>query len=79
MKPTPVRRVGPRLFCDLALSPGAEVALPEATARHAVNVLRLEPGDALTLFNGVGGEYRANLVTVNKRGAWARIAEFHAT
>jgi 16S rRNA (uracil1498-N3)-methyltransferase len=66
------------LYCDLALSPGAEIALPEAAARHAVNVLRLQAGDALTLFNGAGGEYRANLVMVNKREARARIIELHA-
>jgi 16S rRNA (uracil1498-N3)-methyltransferase len=63
----------------LPLSPGAEIALPETAARHAVTVLRLQVGDALNLFNGEGGEYRAHLVAVSKREARARIIEFHAT
>lgn len=32
--------------------------LPSGAARH-VQVLRLQPGDAITLFNGEGGEYTA--------------------
>lgn len=77
MKPLTTRIEGTRLYCDLALSPGAEVALPESAARHAATVLRLQVGDALNLFNGGGGEYRASLVAVNKREVRARIIEFH--
>lgn len=79
MKPALPRCAGPRLYCDLALSPGAEVTLPEAAAHHAVSVLRLQAGDALSLFNGEGGEYRAALVAVNKRETRARLLEFDAT
>ena len=78
MKPPSPRSTATRLYCDLPLAPGAEIVLPEAAARHAVTVLRLQPGDALTLFNGAGGEYRASLVAVNKREARARLLEFHA-
>jgi 16S rRNA (uracil1498-N3)-methyltransferase len=78
MKPTLPRRAATRLYCDLAFSPGAEIALPEAAARHAVSVLRLQVGDPLVLFNGAGGEYRASLVAVNKRESRARIIEFDA-
>jgi 16S rRNA (uracil1498-N3)-methyltransferase len=62
----------------LPLSPGAEIVLPEAAARHAVTVLRLQPGDTLRLFNGAGGEYSASLVAVNKRETRVRLIEFHA-
>lgn len=55
------------------------MVLPEAAARHAVSVLRLQQGDMLTLFNGEGGEYRARLVAVSKRESRARLLEFHAT
>jgi 16S rRNA (uracil1498-N3)-methyltransferase len=79
MKPESPRLAATRLYCDLALSPGAEVVLPEAAARHAVSVLRLQQGDMLTLFNGEGGEYRARLVAVSKRESRARLLEFHAT
>ena len=78
MKPEPPRRAATRLYCDLALSPGADVALPETTAHHALNVLRLQEGDALILFNGAGGEYRATLVAANKREARARLHGFEA-
>ena len=78
MKPTPPRPAGTRLYCDLPLSPGAELVLPESAARHAITVLRLREGDALTLFNGSGGEYRAALVAVNKREARVRLSAFDA-
>ena len=77
MKPPLPRSTGTRLYCDLPLSPGAEITLPEAAARHAVTVLRLQIDDTLTLFNGAGGEYSASLVAVSKRGTRARLTEFH--
>jgi 16S rRNA (uracil1498-N3)-methyltransferase len=77
MKPLSPRFAGTRLYCDLPLSPGAEIALPEAAARHAVTVLRLQVGDTLHLFNGAGGEYGASLVAANKREARVRLFEFH--
>jgi 16S rRNA (uracil1498-N3)-methyltransferase len=48
----------PRLYCEQPLQPGAQLALPPGAARH-VQVLRLQPGDALVLFDGRGGEYEA--------------------
>jgi 16S rRNA (uracil1498-N3)-methyltransferase len=54
----------PRFFCDAALHPGAELALPPGAARH-VQVLRLQPGEAITLFNGQGGQWQA---TVRRMG-----------
>ena len=54
----------PRIHCPEALSPGQSLALPAGAARH-VQVLRLQPGDALTLFDGRGGEYAA---TVERMG-----------
>lgn len=50
----------PRLFIDpqqAALAPGP-LRLPPAAARHT-RVLRLRAGDALTLFDGNGGEWTA--------------------
>ncbi|MBC5763722.1 16S rRNA (uracil(1498)-N(3))-methyltransferase [Ramlibacter albus] len=54
----------PRIFCETALQSGASLGLPPAAARH-VQVLRMQPGDALTLFDGRGGEYTA---TVERMG-----------
>ena len=50
----------PRIHCPGALRPGLAFDLPAGAARH-VQVLRLQPGDALVLFNGEGGEYRATI------------------
>jgi len=78
MMPHSPRFAGPRLFCDLPLSIGAEIVLPEFAARHAVTVLRLQAGDVLRLFNGAGGEYDASLIAVNKRETRVRLTGFHA-
>lgn len=46
-----------RFYADMALVPGSSVSLPDQTARH-VQVLRLQPGDRITLFNGQGNDPR---------------------
>ena len=40
-----------RFYADIALTPGTLVSLPDAVARH-VQVLRLQPGGHIILFNG---------------------------
>ena len=50
----------PRIHCEFPLRPGPGLALPAGAARH-VQVLRLQPGDELTLFDGQGGEYQARV------------------
>lgn len=56
-----------RLYVEAPLCPGPEVELPAGAAAHAVRVLRLRPGDPVTLFNGDGREYAARLVEVGRR------------
>ena len=56
----------PRLYLEAALSPGVEIELPEEAARH-VQVLRLQPGDGLTLFDGRGGEWTAEVLRMAGR------------
>jgi 16S rRNA (uracil1498-N3)-methyltransferase len=53
-----------------------ELDLPEAVARHAAQVLRLPPGAAMTLFDGKGGEYPAQLEITGKTKARARLGEW---
>jgi 16S rRNA (uracil1498-N3)-methyltransferase len=67
-----------RVFVDAPLAPGARIALPDDAAAHLVRVLRLEAGDACTLFNGDGRDYAARLTTAGKRGAEAEILEARA-
>jgi 16S rRNA (uracil1498-N3)-methyltransferase len=49
-----------RFYCPLPLVSGQVVDLPPTTARH-VQVLRMQPGHTLTLFNGEGGEFSAEV------------------
>ncbi|KVE41861.1 16S rRNA (uracil(1498)-N(3))-methyltransferase [Burkholderia sp. BDU5] len=65
----------PRFFVDAELQSDATLALPADVARH-VQVLRLATGDAITLFNGAGGQYRAEVVELDKRAALVRIGAF---
>lgn len=58
----------PRFFCDVPLSAGARIALPDALAHHALRVLRLRAGEAIVLFNGQGGQYPATLEVDGKAG-----------
>ena len=62
----------PRFFVDGPLAAGKTLPLPDDVVRH-VHVLRLQTGDAITLFDGAGGEYQAELVEIAKRAAVARI------
>jgi 16S rRNA (uracil1498-N3)-methyltransferase len=65
----------PRFYCSQELSVGAAVALPDHVAHH-VQVLRMTPGDEITLFNGEGGEYIASLTAMDKKRATAEIKAF---
>ena len=49
-----------RFYCPLPLIAGQVVDLPPTAARH-VQVLRMQPGHTLTLFNGEGGEFSAEV------------------
>ncbi|MFP4615404.1 MAG: 16S rRNA (uracil(1498)-N(3))-methyltransferase [Thiohalorhabdus sp.] len=57
----------PRVYLPEAEANGGELPLPEEAARYLVKVLRLEPGDPVTVFNGAGGEIHAELAGDAKR------------
>jgi 16S rRNA (uracil1498-N3)-methyltransferase len=52
----------PRFHCPTPLQTGEVIALPAGAARH-VQVLRMQPGGAITLFGGAerGGEFEATI------------------
>jgi 16S rRNA (uracil1498-N3)-methyltransferase len=54
-----------RFYCPTPLVTGQTLALPATAARH-VQVLRMQPGHALTLFNGEGGEYTAEVTQMGR-------------
>lgn len=58
-----------RLYLPQPLAEGAAVELPEPALRHLVQVLRMQAGEALTVFNGEGGEYAAVLATASRKAA----------
>ncbi|MEA3080784.1 MAG: rRNA (uracil1498-N3)-methyltransferase [Sphingomonadales bacterium] len=57
----------PRLFVRTALSDGASVELDAAQANYLGNVLRLDVGDDLLLFDGQSGEWLARIADVAKK------------
>ena len=64
-----------RFFCPQPLAPNSLAELPSAAAHHALRVLRLGAGDAVTLFNGEGGEYPGRIAEAGRAvrvqlGAW---------
>ena len=58
----------PRLFVEAPLSFKAEVAVDRDRANYLLNVLRLKSGDAILIFNGRDGEWRARIASAGKRG-----------
>jgi len=67
----------PRIHVDRPLAPGAEFALGAAATRH-VQVLRLQPGAALTLFDGSGGQWVGEVTAILRREVRVRTLQFDA-
>lgn len=59
----------PRCYQDAPLQVGALHTLDDTAFQHVCKVLRLQPGAALTLFNGDGQEYHGHLHSRDKRCA----------
>lgn len=68
----------PRFFCPTPLPSGTSLDLPPAVARH-VQVLRMQPGQAITLFNGEGGEWEATITRMGRSDVQVLIGPHHAT
>ena len=58
---------GQRLFLDHDLSPGSSVEATPEQVNYLVNVLRLEDGASILVFNGRDGEWRASLKRESKK------------
>jgi 16S rRNA (uracil1498-N3)-methyltransferase len=57
-----------RLHVDQPLAPAQSVVPSPAQAHYLFNVMRLGPGDAVALFNGRDGEWRAVVAQAGRRG-----------
>jgi 16S rRNA (uracil1498-N3)-methyltransferase len=64
-----------RVFVQTPLSAGSNVALEGTAANHVMRVLRLREGDALTLFDGRGGEYGARITGFRKDSVQVEVRE----
>lgn len=64
-----------RIFLDTQLQAGTRVTLDPRAARYAGQVLRLRPGQRLTLFNGDGNDWAAELLTCDRRHCSAQVHE----
>jgi 16S rRNA (uracil1498-N3)-methyltransferase len=56
-----------RLFVDADLAEGGTVACSSTQGNYLRNVLRLQSGDAILVFNGRDGEWRAELAAAGRR------------
>lgn len=65
----------PRFYCPIPLALGLTVRLPDHVAHH-VQVLRMQQGDLVTLFNGAGGEYTASLSLIEKKSVSVLLKAF---
>jgi len=68
-----------RFFVDQPLASQSAVEIDDERAHYIRNVLRLNTGDALVLFNGEGGEYRATVSNVTKKTVTAQVGDFGPT
>eukprot|EP01036_Dinobryon_divergens_P036300 gene36300-47240_t len=68
----------PRFHCSVPLTAGASLALPAGAARH-VQVLRLQPGQTITLFNGEGGEWEASITRMGRSDVDVTVGAHTAT
>ena len=62
----------PRLYSPVPLSPGTVLQLPPAAARH-VQVLRMQPGQGVILFDGRGGEWEATIEHMGRSDVGVRV------
>lgn len=67
----------PRLHVRQSLAVGDALTLETEASHYLANVLRLQPGRPLRLFNGDGGEYDATLVQVRKKAVTVTIGAQH--
>ena len=67
-----------RFFADVPMAAGATLSLPDSTARH-VQVLRMQPGQSITLFNGQGGEWDATITRMGRSDVDVCLGAHHAS
>jgi 16S rRNA (uracil1498-N3)-methyltransferase len=64
-----------RLYFPGEIAAHGRCILAPEQAHHVIRVLRLNPGDGVTLFDGRGGEYAAVITSLAKSGVTLNVAE----
>jgi 16S rRNA (uracil1498-N3)-methyltransferase len=67
----------PRFFIPGPLAAEQALALPASAARH-VQVLRLQPGQEITLFNGEGGQWQARITQMGRSDVQVQLLHWQA-
>ncbi len=67
-----------RLHVPLPLRQGEPLALPEGAARHA-QVRRVQPGDEVHLFDGLGHEHLAQVRSIGRREVMVQVGPARVT
>lgn len=64
-----------RLFIDTPLNTGQTIELDRSQANYLLNVLRLGNGDHVLVFNGIDGEWKANIFPTGRKKASLSVVE----
>lgn len=67
----------PRIYCPEHLLSSQSLSLPREASRH-IQVLRLQPGTMITLFDGRGGEYDATITAMRRQAVDVTVSTHHA-
>ena len=65
----------PRIYTDTPLQAGAEAQLDDKAAQHIGRVLRMQPGQVLSLFNGDGQDYPALIASASKKNVTVQVEQ----
>ncbi|MBT0570344.1 16S rRNA (uracil(1498)-N(3))-methyltransferase [Curvibacter sp. CHRR-16] len=70
----------PRFYCDTPLQAQHTLDLPASAVRH-VQVLRMQPGQTITLFNGLEpyGQWEAEILSMGRSSVQVRVDSFTPT
>ncbi len=66
-----------RIYTSLSLSLDSTVELTDPQFNHIARVMRKKEGEQLTLFNGEGGEFTAEITSIGKRSLNAQLIAFN--
>lgn len=64
-----------RLFCNTPLATGREAVLDEKQSHYLINVMKLQTGDELLVFDNQNGEFCGTLKTLTKKNCLLSIGE----